>query len=112
VENRVVRLTNERARALVGKGAPPALLKVMSSEHNQRLQSAMVDLFGLAALAHDESDEAAERIVFGFLRSRGDTIGGGTSEVQRNNVAERDLGLPKDPFSDKDIPWNEIRRGL
>jgi len=112
VENHVVRLTNERARALAGKGAPPALLKVMSSEHNQRLQSAMVDLFGPAALAHHESDETAERIVFGFLRSRGDTIGGGTSEVQRNNVAERDLGLPKDPFSDKDIPWNEIRRGL
>lgn len=112
VENTVVRLTNQRARALKGKGASPGVLKVMSSEHNQRLQSAMVDFYGPAALAHPATDTDAERVDFGFLRSRGDTIGGGTSEVQRNNVAERDLGLPKDPFSDKDIPWNEIRRGV
>jgi alkylation response protein AidB-like acyl-CoA dehydrogenase len=111
VENQVVRLTNERARALAGKGAPPALLKVMSSEHNQRLQSAMVDVLGLEALAHRADDEIAERTVFGYLRSRGDTIGGGTSEVQRNNVAERHLGLPKDPFSDNATPWIDIRRG-
>jgi len=111
IENQVVRLTNERARAMGGKGAPGALLKVMSSEHNQRLQAAMLDLFGWDALAHHDGDAAAERIVFGYLRSRGDTIGGGTSEVQRNNVAERNLGLPKDPFSDKDLPWNKIRRG-
>jgi alkylation response protein AidB-like acyl-CoA dehydrogenase len=111
VENQIVRLTNERARALGSEGAPAALLKVMSSEHNQRLQSAMVDFFGPDALAHAEEDDPAERVAFGFLRSRGDTIGGGTSEVQRNNVAERDLGLPKDPFSDKDIPWIDIRRG-
>jgi len=112
IENQVVRLTNERARALSGEGAPAALLKVMSSEHNQRLQSAMIDFFGPGALAYSPDDEAAERVVFGYLRSRGDTIGGGTSEVQRNNVAERSLGLPKDPFSDKDIPWIDIRRGL
>ena len=112
IENQVVRLTNERARAMSGRGAPAALLKVMSSEHNQRLQSAMIDFLGPDALAHPEEDEAAKRVVFGYLRSRGDTIGGGTSEVQRNNVAERSLGLPKDPFSDKDIPWIDIRRGL
>ncbi|MGC9537453.1 acyl-CoA dehydrogenase family protein [Streptomyces sp. UG1] len=111
VENQVVRLTNERARETGGTGAPPAMLKVMSSEHNQRLQGAMLDFLGMAGLAHHEDDDEAARVVFGFLRSRGDTIGGGTSEVQRNNVAERDLGLPKDPFSDKDIPWTSIRRG-
>jgi len=111
IESNVVRLTNERARLSGSNGAPGAMIKVMSSEHNQRLQVAMVDFLGARALAHAEDDGEATRIIFGFLRSRGDTIGGGTSEVQRNNVAEHSLGLPKDPFSDKDIPWIDIRRG-
>jgi alkylation response protein AidB-like acyl-CoA dehydrogenase len=112
VENQVVRMTNERARALRGAGgAAPGMLKVMASEHNQRLQMMMLDLLGIDGLAHAPGDTTAERTVFGFLRSRGDTIGGGTSEVQRNNVAERVLGLPKDPFSDNSIPWKDIKRG-
>ena len=111
VENSVVRMANARARALGRDGAAPAMLKVMSSEHNQRLQSAMVDLLGISGVARRPDDVAADRTVFGFLRSRGDTIGGGTSEVQRNNVGERVLGLPKDPFSDNGIPWQDIRRG-
>jgi alkylation response protein AidB-like acyl-CoA dehydrogenase len=111
VENSVVRMTNARARALGRDGAAPAMLKVMSSEHNQRLQSGMIDLLGITGLARDPDDVSADRTAFGFLRSRGDTIGGGTSEVQRNNVGERSLGLPKDPFSDNSIPWQDIRRG-
>jgi alkylation response protein AidB-like acyl-CoA dehydrogenase len=109
VENQVVSATNQRARALGRRGAAPALLKIFSSEHNQRLQAALLDLTGAAV--HEVDDQTADRRVFGYLRSRGDTIGGGTSEVQRNNVAERVLGLPKDPFSDRDIPWRDIPRG-
>jgi hypothetical protein len=83
----------------------------MSSEHNQRLQMMMADLLGERALAHDPADTEAGRVVFGLLRSRGDTIGGGTSEVHRNNLAERTLKLPRDPYSDRDVPWRDIRRG-
>ncbi|GAA2848840.1 acyl-CoA dehydrogenase [Pseudonocardia halophobica] len=109
VENQVVQLTNARARSLGREGAAPGQLKVLASEHNQRLQAALLDLTG--AVVYDPEDASAARRAFGFLRSRGDTIGGGTSEVQRNNVAERVLGLPKDPFSDNTIPWRDIKRG-
>ena len=111
VENSVVTMTNDRNRALGGRATDPALLKIMSSEHNQRLQMMMADLLGERALAHDPADTEAGRVVFGLLRSRGDTIGGGTSEVHRNNLAERTLKLPRDPYSDRDVPWRDIRRG-
>jgi hypothetical protein len=36
------------------------------------------------------------------------SIGGGTNEVQKNNLAERQLGLPKEPSNDRELAWNQL----
>jgi hypothetical protein len=45
-----------------------------------------------------------------FLLTRGTTIGGGTTEIGKNILGERVLGLPAEPRTDKDLPWSQVPR--
>ncbi len=78
-------------------GAPPgpeaSIRKLLGVEHDQRTQETGLDLLGpLGATATGEG----ARWTFGFLANRCLTIAGGTSEIQRNVIGERLLGLPRD----------------
>jgi alkylation response protein AidB-like acyl-CoA dehydrogenase len=65
------------------------------------------DLLGAGAMAW-EGDMPFE--VHGMLRSRANTIEGGTTEVNKNILGERVLGLPREPDPWADTPWEEIPR--
>lgn len=69
-------------------GPESSLEKVIGSETDQRLQDAAMSFFGPHALAD-------ERAVRDYLYARSETIMGGTSEIQRNVIAQRILGLPR-----------------
>ena len=49
-------------------------------------------------------------IIKAFLDARSATIGGGTTEIQKNTIAERVLGLPAEPRTDRDAPWSTTHR--
>jgi alkylation response protein AidB-like acyl-CoA dehydrogenase len=78
-----------------GGGGQAQVVKLLRAEANMDLQTLAVDLEGLAVIAFDDDD--ASEIRYGFLRSRANSIGGGTSEILRNMIGERLLGLPRDP---------------
>jgi alkylation response protein AidB-like acyl-CoA dehydrogenase len=97
IESRVLQLNGYRAVTKVMKAGIPgpegSLMKLFFSELNQRMQETAIDVMGPAGMVSD--GPAANRWQYGFLRSRANTIEAGTSEVLRNILAERVLGLPR-----------------
>jgi alkylation response protein AidB-like acyl-CoA dehydrogenase len=123
IEAEVLRLTNLRAGANRRAGNPGpegSIAKLMFAEVNERIYELCVDLLGSDALVgYDYTMRRAESLgLVGpagsgrkmFLRSRANSIEGGTSEIQRNILGERVLGLPGEPRADKDLPWSAVPR--
>ncbi len=94
IEARTLNLVGQRAVSSVMRTGVPgpegSILKLFFSELNQRMQETAVDVLGPAGQV-----ENGNRWLYGFLRSRANTIEAGTSEVLRNILAERVLGLPR-----------------
>src|SRR5579875_919827 len=120
VEAEVLRLTNMRAAAMSQAGTPGpegSTSKLASAELNKRIYDFCVDLLGAEGMLYDSyemrrpegagGDGSVARM---FLRSRANSIEGGTSEVMRNILGERVLGLPGDVRTDKGLPWSQIPR--
>jgi alkylation response protein AidB-like acyl-CoA dehydrogenase len=123
-EAEALRLTNLRAgqnRAAGNPGPEGSIAKLMFAEVNKEVYELCVDLLGADGLVGYDyelrrSDEVGLVGPPGsgrkmFLRSRANSIEGGTSEIQRNILAERILGLPGEPRVDKDVPWSQVPRG-
>ena len=93
-EARALHLNGQRAvTGMIKNGMPGpegSLMKLFWSELNQRMQETAIDLEGMSGEVDGNGPWQ-----YGFLRSRGNTIEAGTSEVLRNIIAERVLGLPR-----------------
>ncbi len=111
-EEQIRAWTNQRTRAQVKGGRAPgsesSVGKVHQGELNQRIQLLATDLLGAGSVAWIGNDLPLE--VRGMLRSRANTIEGGTTEVNKNIVGERVLGLPREPDPWQGAPWREVPR--
>ena len=117
-----LRLTNWRAREASRGGNPGpegSVTKLMSAEMNQHIYETCMDIVGAGGMLYEAGYErkrpdglrgSDSHVRYAFLRARANTIEGGTSEVMRNILGERVLGLPGDVRVDKELPWSEVPR--
>jgi len=108
--------TNARVRAALSAGQSPGAASSIGKVHqatlNQQIQDLMVDLLGTAAVAWPATDneDALPREVQGMMRSLANSTEGGTTDINKNILGERVLGLPKEPDPWKGKPWKDIPR--
>ncbi len=117
-EERIRDWTNQRVRARAKAGLAPgpesSIGKIHQAHLNQAVQLLAVDLLGLRALAWPGTGDQYEDMPYevkGMLRSRANSIEGGTTEINKNIVAERVLGLPREPDPWREAAWQDVPRG-
>ncbi|WP_433353724.1 acyl-CoA dehydrogenase family protein [Microtetraspora malaysiensis] len=121
VEAEVLRLTGARLREQLAAGRPGpegSGMKLSFARLHQELSALEVEMLGEDGLAYDDwtfrrpetVDFVGREAGYRYLRAKGNSIEGGTSEILRNVIAERVLGLPSEPRADKDIPWKDLPR--
>jgi alkylation response protein AidB-like acyl-CoA dehydrogenase len=121
VESEVFRLAGARLRQKLAVGAPGpegSAMKLTFARLAQELSGLEVELRGADGLRYEDWTMTRPEVVdftgrdagYRYLRAKGNSIEGGTSEILRNIVAERVLGLPAEPRVDKDVPWKDLPR--
>ena len=121
IDAEVNRLTNMRASQLRAKGTPGpegSVGKLAMAGLNQRIMSFVMDLMGPEAMLYpsgyskDRPHTAMDlsNPQKAFLRVQANSIEGGTTNIMKNILGERVLGLPGEPRVDKDVPWSRVPR--
>jgi alkylation response protein AidB-like acyl-CoA dehydrogenase len=109
---RLVSLMGERIMTAVRRREPPpidpSILKLYVTESKVRTGNAAAAIAGASAMLAD--DDMTRWVASEVVSRYGISIGGGTTEVQKNNLAERALGLPREPTNDRDTPWSNLLR--
>jgi alkylation response protein AidB-like acyl-CoA dehydrogenase len=121
VRAEVLRLTNIRAQQLRTVGTPGpegSIGKAAAAEFNKDVSEFCVDLLGADGMLKPDGypmERPQHTMLWAnpqqaFLRMRANSIEGGTSEIMKNILGERVLGLPGDVRVDKALPWSEVPR--
>ena len=116
----VLRLTNIRAsqnRKMGDPGPEGSIGKMASADLNKDLYAKVMDLLGADGMLYGSYEMVRPEVASGFetmqkafLRSRANSIEGGTTEVMKNILGERVLGLPGDVRVDREVPWSQVPR--
>jgi alkylation response protein AidB-like acyl-CoA dehydrogenase len=121
VRAEVARLTGERLRQQLAAGEPGpegSAAKLTFAQLNQEISGLELELVGAEGLGYDDwrlrrpdrVDLTGRTPGYRYLRARGNSIEGGTSEILRNIIADRVLRLPAEPRTDTDRPWKDLPR--
>ena len=121
VASEVARLAGERLRQRLAAGQPGpegSGMKLAFAQLAQTISGFEVELSGEAGLRYDDwamrrpekTDFTRREPGYRYLRAKGNSIEGGTSEILRNVIAERVLGLPPEHRVDKNIAWKDLPR--
>ena len=116
----VARLAGERLRQQIAAGEPGpegSAAKLTFALLNQEISGFETELLGVDGLTYDDwalrrdgSSDYTRNAAYRYLRSKGNSIEGGTSEILRNIIADRVLRLPSEPRTDTNVPWKDLPR--
>jgi alkylation response protein AidB-like acyl-CoA dehydrogenase len=91
--------------------AAGSLIRLFSGESGTRRAEIALELAGPAAAMTDSAVPGARDIGMRFLFRQAGSLGGGSTEMARNIISERMLGMPREYAADRDVPFSQVKRG-
>jgi alkylation response protein AidB-like acyl-CoA dehydrogenase len=93
---------------------PPAagsLIRLFMGESASRRAEIALELAGPAAAMSDPGLRSQRDVGVRFLSRQAASLGGGSTEMARNIISERILGMPREHAADRDVPFSQVKRG-
>ncbi|HVB44905.1 MAG TPA: acyl-CoA dehydrogenase family protein [Streptosporangiaceae bacterium] len=107
-------LVDRVAAGLRSGQLPPAagsLIRLFSGETATRRAEIALELAGPDAVMCEPGQGSVRDIGVKFLSRQASSLGGGSTEMARNIISERMLGMPREYAADRDIPFSQVKRG-
>jgi alkylation response protein AidB-like acyl-CoA dehydrogenase len=105
--------TSRRVASAMSSGRLPgtagALIRLMGARNGVRRSDIALELAGIGAGVWAEGARTGQ-VGIRYLARQGAELGGGSTEIQRNIISERVLGMPREPAADRGVPFNQVRR--
>jgi alkylation response protein AidB-like acyl-CoA dehydrogenase len=118
-EARVLDIVGEHLQERIGAGVRSgrmsdqvaAIARLFKGVASARIRTIAFELAGAAGAAWTDDDGTAAECGMDFLMRQTSCIGGGTTEMARNVISERLLGMPRERTSDRNVPFRDVPRG-
>jgi alkylation response protein AidB-like acyl-CoA dehydrogenase len=106
IDRVVAGMANEQLPATAG-----SIIRLFSGEMASRRAEIALEVAGPAAAMADPDSADTSDIGLRFLFRQSGSLGGGSTEMARNIISERILGMPREFAADRDVPFNQVKRG-
>ncbi len=107
-------LVDRIAAGMRSEQLPPAagsLIRLFSGEAATRRAEIALELAGPDAVMSEPDLGSAQDVGVKFLSRQASSLGGGSTEMARNIISERILGMPREYAADRDVPFSQVKRG-
>lgn len=111
VQEQLIRRVTQGIESGVMSGPAASVMRLFSAETQWMLDDYAVAIAGSYGVIGRDNQSLAAQLSVNYLMRQGASLGGGSSEMSRNIISERLLGMPREYAADRDVPFREVKRG-
>lgn len=111
VQEQLIRRVSQGISSRVMPGPAASIMRLFSAETHWMLDDHAIAIAGSAGVTGKDNQALAAQLSVNYLMRQGSSLGGGSTEMSRNIISERLLGMPREYAADRDVPFREVKRG-
>ncbi|WP_068263243.1 acyl-CoA dehydrogenase family protein [Janibacter limosus] len=111
VQDQLIRRVSQGIESGVMPGPAASIMRLFHAETQWMLDDHAITIAGSGGVTGKDNQSLAAQLSVNYLMRQGSSLGGGSTEMSRNIISERLLGMPREYAADRDVPFREVKRG-